>query len=74
MVCILVSVNGQWSDWSDWSVCSMTCGTGMKKRSRSCSEPTPTQLGLNCDGDTNDYNLCFNEYPCPSKIGDVVFG
>ncbi|KAH3778802.1 thrombospondin-2-like isoform X1 [Dreissena polymorpha] len=56
-------VNGGWSDWSAWSDCSTTCGTGLSRRSRACFNPAPSLLGQQCDGDSNDYSLCYSN-PC----------
>lgn len=52
--------DGGWSTWTDWESCSVTCGTGLRRRIRSCSNPVPRAPGNHCDGDSTDFELCFN--------------
>lgn len=40
-----------WSDFSDWSPCSVTCGFGTKKRTRTCSSGKGNCLGLEIEMD-----------------------
>ncbi|XP_067653612.1 SCO-spondin-like isoform X2 [Haliotis asinina] len=53
--CIVV-VNGSFTEWTQWTnpSCSVTCGTGpsvVRVRSRSCSNPPPSNGGTTCVGD-----------------------
>ncbi|TKR82233.1 hypothetical protein L596_015987 [Steinernema carpocapsae] len=52
--CVVSS--GQWSGWSAWGVCSVSCGAGVKRRTRHC------QLG-NCLGNFRESAVC-NEGAC----------
>ena len=44
----LADVDGDYSQWAAWGSCSRTCGRGTRKRSRSCTEPTPKGEGRTC--------------------------
>lgn len=52
-------VNGEWSAWAAWSECYPTCGAGAtRSRSRTCSDPAPSNGGADCDGGANDTEDC----------------
>nr|XP_022332685.1 coadhesin-like isoform X2 [Crassostrea virginica] len=61
-------VNGGWSHWSDFSICSVSCGGGTKTRSRSCTDPTPTDRQHYCHGDPVQSVHC-NYLECPVDGG-----
>ncbi|XP_060562946.1 coadhesin-like [Ruditapes philippinarum] len=44
-------VDGQWTPWSTWTSCDVTCGHGTHLRSRTCTNPVPTNNGLDCTGE-----------------------
>ncbi|CAC5415827.1 Coadhesin,Hemicentin-1,Thrombospondin-2,Mucin-like protein [Mytilus coruscus] len=60
-------IDGGWSSfgiWTSWSLCSSTCGSGEKTRSRNrtCSNPIPQYGGKQCSGyaaenTTSDCNI-----------------
>lgn len=52
------SVHGGWSVWSSWGSCSVTCGIGLQRRDRTCSNPYPNKYGDNCYGDARDEQIC----------------
>ncbi|KAL4226069.1 hypothetical protein ACF0H5_014057 [Mactra antiquata] len=58
-------LNGGWGEWHEWSsTCSVTCGIGVTKRFRQCSNPAPANGGEYCKGDWIDEKDC-NESSCP---------
>ncbi|KAH3739259.1 hypothetical protein DPMN_045909 [Dreissena polymorpha] len=54
----LCPVHGNWSDWSTWSDCSVTCDVGLRKKTRTCTNPRPDRFGDNCYGDASEYTVC----------------
>ena len=66
--CFLVPCprHGNFSEWSVFSECSKSCGTGLKKRTRNCSNPEPKHGGRNCTslGTAVEVSPC-NTQPCP---------
>ncbi len=70
LVCIAVffphyPVNGGWADWSSWGSCSVTCGTGTRNRTRTCTNPAPQHGGNNCARDNTENKPC----SCPACPG-----
>lgn len=58
------SVDGGWSVWQTWGRCSVTCGNGVRNRSRSCNNPVPQYGGNQCTGDATEIHFC-HERSCP---------
>ncbi|XP_060551153.1 uncharacterized protein LOC132712741 [Ruditapes philippinarum] len=54
----LCRVHGGWALWGIWGICSVTCGEGMRKRTRSCTNPRPERFGDHCFGDSTEDELC----------------
>ncbi|EDO36308.1 predicted protein [Nematostella vectensis] len=59
-------VTGGYTLWSSWTSCTKTCGTGMQKRSRDCTNPRPIHGGQNCTGDYVQTKSCKLKV-CPGK-------
>ncbi|XP_076080021.1 thrombospondin-1-like [Mytilus galloprovincialis] len=57
-------VNGGWSEWDTWSMCSSSCGSGKRTRTRICDNPPPSYGGSFCNGITSDLDSC-NTHECP---------
>ena len=47
---IYFSVDGGWSIWGSWGTCFVTCGDGMRTRTRTCDNPPPANRGDDCPG------------------------
>ncbi|XP_052235909.1 uncharacterized protein LOC127847794 isoform X3 [Dreissena polymorpha] len=57
-------VDGNWAAWANWSSCSVTCEDGKQTRTRTCTNPQPSNGGLNCTGPASDTKLCTKQL-CP---------
>ena len=63
---VVLLVDGNWSSWGDYSTCSASCGAGTKQRSRTCTDPPPSNGGSTCAGDSMETTNC-DLGNCPSK-------
>jgi hypothetical protein len=60
-------INGGWSLWSSLGeTCSESCGNGVIKESRSCTNPQPEFEGISCEGEATRMFACKNK-DCPKK-------
>lgn len=69
---ILTKTDGGWSSWSNWTECSVTCLGGLTKRTRTCTNPEPSNFGLACFGKDEEVESC-NAILCPDTdncVGD----
>uniref|UniRef100_F7C8Z2 Thrombospondin-2 n=1 Tax=Xenopus tropicalis TaxID=8364 RepID=F7C8Z2_XENTR len=57
-------INGKWGPWSPWSSCTVTCGGGLRERSRLCNNPKPQYGGKKCGGEPKEKEMC-NKQDCP---------
>ena len=51
-------VNGGWSSWLNWNICTESCGGGISTRSRDCINPSPSNGGSLCFGDSVESRVC----------------
>ncbi|CAC5365513.1 Coadhesin,Thrombospondin-1,Adhesion G protein-coupled receptor B1,Mucin-like protein,Receptor-type tyrosine-protein phosphatase gamma,Hemicentin-1,Thrombospondin-2,A disintegrin and metalloproteinase with thrombospondin motifs adt-1,Properdin [Mytilus coruscus] len=51
-------VDGGWSSWNTWEACTSTCGTGEKRRIRTCNNPAPSNGGASCQGGQIESQPC----------------
>ncbi|KAI8745416.1 hemicentin-1-like [Biomphalaria glabrata] len=62
-------VDGGWSLWNAWTWCAVTCGRGIRERSRACESPKPQHGGRDCEGLRAEQDECFGSRPCPIDGG-----
>ena len=68
---MLAPVNGKWSHWGPYDDCSVTCGTGVRTRVRSCNNPSPVNGGLSCAGVPSQSIGC-NKKACRKFKGGLL--
>ena len=57
---VALKVDGSWGSWGSWESCSKTCGSGTRKSSRRCNNPTPSNGGKFCTGSSSSSETCNN--------------
>ena len=66
-------VDGGFSKWAAYGACDKTCGPGVKRRTRTCTNPPPAHGGKNCVGAVDEIQVC-NDKPCPVDGGFADWG
>ena len=61
-----ITVNGAWSSWGEYSFCSATCEAGTMHRRRTCTNPSPSNGGTTCAGNSMKSTRC-NLGACPGE-------
>ena len=44
----ILDIDGGYTEWTEWTECTATCGGGTKRRSRTCTNPSPKNKGKTC--------------------------
>ena len=48
-------MDGQWSAWGQWGKCDKECGESVRTRMRFCTEPAPSENGMQCPKQLTDW-------------------
>jgi hypothetical protein len=51
--------NGGWSNWTSNSTCTVTCGGDIQLHTRSCTHPSPNEIGTSCVGESYYEAVCY---------------
>lgn len=61
-----------WDEWTEWGLCSASCGTGYRSRSRVIAR-SGNECGSGIDGPMQEFEQCQNT-PCEKNNIDCQFG
>lgn len=65
-------VNGNRGQWASYEECSVSCGSGMQTKTRSCNDPAPEHNGNPCYGLGTSSRICTME-ACKGKTSFKFF-
>uniref|UniRef100_H9GNM8 SCO-spondin n=1 Tax=Anolis carolinensis TaxID=28377 RepID=H9GNM8_ANOCA len=65
--------SGGWGSWGQWTPCTVSCGGGMRSRTRACDSPAPQGGGDYCEGPPTQLEAC-GLNPCPGLDCSAVEG
>ncbi|VDI65146.1 Hypothetical predicted protein [Mytilus galloprovincialis] len=68
-------VHGNWGGWGAWNRCPVTCGGGRQISNRACNDPSPSDGGSACSGNSKKFRNCAID-ECPESLGtnESTFG
>ena len=68
--CIAVAF---YTQWSAWGTCDSSCGDGLQKRTRNCTDVMGADRGQDCGVDVEEQKACVGLPKCVGKLFSVVF-
>ena len=63
LLLLFTPVDGGWGEWSGFGECTVSCGGGIRTRTRNCDDPPNSNGGLECVGDKINFENC-NQHSC----------
>ena len=69
--CFILFADGGWTRWTPWTTCSRRCGGGIQTRSRSCTNPQPSNGGEYCEGKSLERRPC-NSQECAGMLSSLM--
>ena len=63
-----VTVDGNYTEWEDVGTCSVTCGGGLIKQRRTCTNPRSQHGGKPCANETEFRDVECNNERCPGSL------
>ncbi|XP_035685698.1 cartilage intermediate layer protein 1-like [Branchiostoma floridae] len=70
---LILTTDGAWTTWAEWGACDVTCGGGVQRRTRTCSNPAPEGDGMDCAGRDSQVRAC-SDWNCPDCDRDCAVG
>jgi len=64
---LYAAVRSEWSEWSQWGDCTVTCGTGQRRRFRSCLSASSMSDTSPCVGVSQQTDVC-NQQQCAGLL------
>ena len=64
--------DGGWGAWDSYGSCTVTCGGGTQRKSRSCDNPVPQHGGMSCPGGQSQIQTC-NSRMCPTGKHSILY-
>ena len=71
VVCVCGAVHSEWSEWSEWGACTVSCGTGRRRRFRSCLSPSSTTNARPCVGVGQQTDVCNQQLCAGQSVNDT---
>ena len=60
-------MDGVWSSWESWNSCTVSCGGGIKERTRICMYIRDAPQGKDCGEDSHENKTC-GVAECPGEF------
>ena len=59
-------LDGNWGSWNSWTMCTVSCGGGVRNRTRNCDNPVLSDAGKDCMNNDSEQGACYTQN-CPIR-------